>query len=260
MQCERRSPGLSALARSRLVSPSWRQAAAGAGAAAAPPRRTSGARGVRGHASDGDRQRAAVARSGPRDRHDVGVRRPEHEHADRLPRPGARPEAGARAREELGRRRDKNITLHLRNDVKWTDGTTVTADDVVWSWLRTISPQLGADYAYQFYGISGAQEYNSCKPSAANQQCDALKDKVAISGAGRDDGEDRADIAAAVVHAAALAHLVHPGEQGCRRQVGREVDRAGPQRQRRPVHADPVEARRVTDAREEPRLVRRVAR
>jgi oligopeptide transport system substrate-binding protein len=74
-----------------------------------------------------------------------------------------------------------NITLHLRNDAKWTDGKTVTADDVVWSWLRTISPQLGADYAYQFYSIKGAQEYNSCKPSAANNQCDSLKSKVAIS-------------------------------------------------------------------------------
>jgi oligopeptide transport system substrate-binding protein len=75
----------------------------------------------------------------------------------------------------------KNVTLHLRDDVKWTDGTTVTADDVVWSWLRTISPQLGADYAYQFYGIAGAQEYNSCKPTAANQQCNTLKSKVGIS-------------------------------------------------------------------------------
>jgi ABC-type oligopeptide transport system substrate-binding subunit len=74
-----------------------------------------------------------------------------------------------------------DITLHLRNDVKWTNGQTVTADDVVWSWLRTISPQLGADYAYQFYSIKGAQEYNSCKPSAANGQCNSLKSKVALT-------------------------------------------------------------------------------
>jgi oligopeptide transport system substrate-binding protein len=74
-----------------------------------------------------------------------------------------------------------NITLHLRHDVKWTDGTPVTADDVVYSWLRTISPQLGADYAYQFYGIVGAQAYNSCSPSAANNQCADLKSKVAIT-------------------------------------------------------------------------------
>lgn len=72
------------------------------------------------------------------------------------------------------------VTLHLRDDVKWTNGKTVTAEDVVWSWLRTISPQLGSDYAYQFYGIKGAEQYNGCKPSAGNQQCDAPKSKVGI--------------------------------------------------------------------------------
>jgi oligopeptide transport system substrate-binding protein len=94
------------------------------------------------------------------------------------PAPDLKPEPGlAQSWDTSG----KTVTLHLRNDVKWSDGTPVTANDVVWSWLRTISPELGADYAYQFYGIQGAQEYNSCKPSGANQQCGALKNKVGIT-------------------------------------------------------------------------------
>jgi oligopeptide transport system substrate-binding protein len=63
------------------------------------------------------------------------------------PSPDLKPEPG------LAKSWDVNgasVTLHLRNDVKWTDGTLLTADEVVWSWLRTISPQLGAVYAYQF--------------------------------------------------------------------------------------------------------------
>ena len=94
------------------------------------------------------------------------------------PAPDLKPEpALAQSWDQSG----NTVTLHLRKDVKWSDGTPVTANDVVWSWLRTISPQLGADYAYQFYGITGAQDYNSCKPSASNQQCDTLKNKVGIS-------------------------------------------------------------------------------
>jgi oligopeptide transport system substrate-binding protein len=69
-----------------------------------------------------------------------------------------------------------NVTFHLRHDGKWTNGDPVTAQDFVYSWLRTLSPGLGADYAYQFYAIKGAQEYNGCK-----QSCDALKAKVAVS-------------------------------------------------------------------------------
>jgi ABC-type oligopeptide transport system substrate-binding subunit len=73
------------------------------------------------------------------------------------------------------------VTLHLRHDVTWTDGTPVTSQDVVWSWLRTISPELGADYAYQFYGIEGAEAYNTCKASTANGRCKAVRDRVGIA-------------------------------------------------------------------------------
>jgi oligopeptide transport system substrate-binding protein len=69
----------------------------------------------------------------------------------------------------------KTVTFHLRKDGKWTNGDPVTAHDFEYSWKRTLSPDLAADYAYQFYGIVGAQEYNGCKSN-----CSALKDKVGV--------------------------------------------------------------------------------
>jgi oligopeptide transport system substrate-binding protein len=72
----------------------------------------------------------------------------------------------------------KTVTFTLRDDLKWTNGDPVTAQDFEYSWKRTISPELGADYAYQFYGIVGAQEYNSC--DADKDDCAALADKVGV--------------------------------------------------------------------------------
>ena len=69
----------------------------------------------------------------------------------------------------------KTVTYHLRHDGKWTNGDPVTAGDFVYSWKRTLSPELAADYAYQLYGIVGAQEYNSCQ-----KNCTALADKVGV--------------------------------------------------------------------------------
>jgi oligopeptide transport system substrate-binding protein len=73
----------------------------------------------------------------------------------------------------------KTVTYHLRDGLTWTNGDPVTAEDFEYSWKRTISPELGADYAYQFYGIVGAQEYNSCDPK--KDKCAALKDKVGVN-------------------------------------------------------------------------------
>ena len=73
----------------------------------------------------------------------------------------------------------KTVTYHLRDGLKWTNGDPVTAQDFEYSWKRTVSPELGADYAYQFYGIVGAQEYNSCDPK--KDDCDALKDKMGVN-------------------------------------------------------------------------------
>jgi oligopeptide transport system substrate-binding protein len=67
------------------------------------------------------------------------------------------------------------VTFTLRSDGKWTNGDPVTAGDFEYSWKRTLSSELGADYAYQFYGIVGAQEYNGCA-----KNCDKLRDAVGV--------------------------------------------------------------------------------
>jgi oligopeptide transport system substrate-binding protein len=69
----------------------------------------------------------------------------------------------------------KTVTYHLRSDGKWTNGDPVTASDFVYSWKRTLSPDLAADYAYQLYGLVGAAEYNGC-----TKNCDPLADKVGV--------------------------------------------------------------------------------
>ena len=69
----------------------------------------------------------------------------------------------------------KTVTFRLRPDGRWTNGDPVTAHDFEYSWKRTLAPELGADYAYQFYGILGAQEYNSCE-----KNCAALRDEVGV--------------------------------------------------------------------------------
>jgi oligopeptide transport system substrate-binding protein len=70
----------------------------------------------------------------------------------------------------------KTVTITLREDGAWTNGDPVTAEDYEWSWKRTISPELAADYAYQFYGIQGAQEYNGCESN-----CAAMADEVGVN-------------------------------------------------------------------------------
>jgi ABC-type oligopeptide transport system substrate-binding subunit len=70
----------------------------------------------------------------------------------------------------------KVVTFHLRDDGRWTNGDPVTAEDFEYSWKRTLDPKLAADYAYQLYGIAGAEAYNNAKPA----QAAALRDKVGV--------------------------------------------------------------------------------
>jgi oligopeptide transport system substrate-binding protein len=67
------------------------------------------------------------------------------------------------------------VTFHLRDDGKWTNGDPVTAADFEYAWKRILNPKLAAGYAYQLYGIVGAEDYNSCEVG-----CDALRDEVGV--------------------------------------------------------------------------------
>lgn len=46
-------------------------------------------------------------------------------------------------------------------DAKWSDGTPITAYDFEYAWFRAIDPEVASEYAYQFYHIVGAEEYNT---------------------------------------------------------------------------------------------------
>ncbi|MDR2655193.1 MAG: peptide ABC transporter substrate-binding protein [Oscillospiraceae bacterium] len=49
-------------------------------------------------------------------------------------------------------------TFHLRDGLAFSDGTPVTAQTFVDSWLRAINPETAADYAYMFESIAGYGE------------------------------------------------------------------------------------------------------
>ena len=53
-----------------------------------------------------------------------------------------------------------SYTFTLRDDLKWSDGSALTAADFVYAWNRAASPVTAADYAYMFEVIDGYAEMN----------------------------------------------------------------------------------------------------
>ena len=49
-------------------------------------------------------------------------------------------------------------TFKLRDDIKWSDGKDVTAQDFVFSWQRLVSPETAADYSYMIDCVVNANE------------------------------------------------------------------------------------------------------
>jgi len=57
----------------------------------------------------------------------------------------------------------KRIVFHLRDDVLWTDGEKVRAQDFEYSWKRLLNPKTASQYAYILFDVANAQEYNEGK-------------------------------------------------------------------------------------------------
>ncbi len=46
-------------------------------------------------------------------------------------------------------------TVHMKPDLKWSDGSTLNANDIIWSWNRAADPATASDYSYLFSVFEG---------------------------------------------------------------------------------------------------------
>lgn len=64
--------------------------------------------------------------------------------------------------------------FRLRDNIRWSDGTPVTADDFVYSWLRVLDPALGSLNVRQMFDIKGAEEYHAGNATAQQVGIEAI--------------------------------------------------------------------------------------
>jgi oligopeptide transport system substrate-binding protein len=72
------------------------------------------------------------------------------------------------------------ITFKLKNNVTWSDGTKVTANDFVYSIKREFDPTLACECASFYFDIVGSEAYYSATSDTAAQQA-ALAAAVGVS-------------------------------------------------------------------------------
>lgn len=52
-------------------------------------------------------------------------------------------------------------TFYLRDNIKWSNGDPVTAEDFEYAWKYCLDPRTASYYSYQLYYIKGAEEFNT---------------------------------------------------------------------------------------------------
>jgi oligopeptide transport system substrate-binding protein len=57
----------------------------------------------------------------------------------------------------------RTYTFHLRTNLIWSTGESITADDLVYSWIRALNPAVASDYAGQLFCLKNAEDFNAGK-------------------------------------------------------------------------------------------------
>lgn len=70
----------------------------------------------------------------------------------------------------------KVYTFKLRQNLKWSDGKKLDANDFVYAWRRALAPETASEYAYQLYYIKNGEAFNKGKIKDAAQLGVVAKD------------------------------------------------------------------------------------
>ena len=68
-------------------------------------------------------------------------------------------------------------TFFLRHDALWSDGSSVSAGDFVYSFRRFLHPATAAEYAFELWYVSGAQKFTTGKVDVGDPVEVELKEK-----------------------------------------------------------------------------------
>ena len=58
----------------------------------------------------------------------------------------------------------ETVTFHLKDGIKYSDGSDIVAADFVTSWRRLIDPRTAADYYYVMLDVAGAATWPGPTP------------------------------------------------------------------------------------------------
>ncbi|KEK21930.1 peptide ABC transporter substrate-binding protein [Bacillus gaemokensis] len=72
----------------------------------------------------------------------------------------------------------KEYTFHLKKDLKWSDGSLLTAKDFEFAWKRILNPKTGSMNATELYFIKGAEAFNTGKGAEDAVGIQAIDDQT----------------------------------------------------------------------------------